>query len=113
MQVLPVPRAGAGTGGGGDGKGGGGYRGFVKENYGVVKKAQPGLGMGEIMQVLGRMYREGKEKEREKETQAEGGSGVELGRVIETVEGLDEDEDDGDLDTVARKLDFLSLRTDG
>ncbi|EON68951.1 hypothetical protein W97_08209 [Coniosporium apollinis CBS 100218] len=53
VQVRPAPR----KAGGGKGE----YQIFVKEKFRAVKKENPGLGVSEVMEVLGRMYRERKE----------------------------------------------------
>ena len=107
MQVQPAPRGGNGEGGK---KIVSGYQAYVKEHYGRVQRENAGIGMGEIMALLGKGYREEKER-REKET---GGKAVE---PVEVVEVGDDGEGDRteesargpDLDAVARKLDFLSL----
>ena len=69
------------------------------------------MGMGAIMGVLGRGYREEKEM-REKQV---GGKGAEVVEVVEVGSdgdgnGVGESTRGLDLDAVARKLDFLSLR---
>ncbi|MCJ1249445.1 hypothetical protein MMC30_006669 [Trapelia coarctata] len=141
VQVLPVPRGGGSGGrGGGDGDGNGGgdaeagkrsaYQVYVKTHYARVKRENPALGMGEIMVLLGKGYREEKARvlAEEAEVAEEGGKKeeVEVGEEVVEVEVWSEgtgDRDgfgesgglggDGDLDGVARKLDFLSFRGEG
>ncbi|MCJ1381900.1 hypothetical protein MMC17_005012 [Xylographa soralifera] len=116
-QVQPAPRGGNGEGGK---KIVSEYQAYVKEHYSRVKKENVGMRMGEIMGMLGRGYREEKEK-REKEA---GGKSAEVVEVIEVGsdgggdcdgdgEGVVESTGGLDLDAVARKLDFLSLRGEG
>jgi len=132
VQVLPVPRGGGGRVGGSGGVGGnegaGGtgetpmrsaYQIYVKTHYATVKKENPTLGMGEIMVLLGRGYREEKARRVVVEEAGEDNGGEVV--VVSDGEG-DENEEigglggggvgDGDLDGVARKLDFLSLRAE-
>ncbi|KAJ9659779.1 hypothetical protein H2201_007215 [Coniosporium apollinis] len=88
VQTKPAPRK-AGGGKGGE------YQIFVKEKFAHVKKENPGMGMPEVMEVLGKMYRERKEM---------GGVSVgsEGGRDGGAVEG------DG-LDAVVRRLEVVTL----
>ncbi|MCJ1282805.1 hypothetical protein MMC26_002131 [Xylographa opegraphella] len=111
VQIQPAPRGGNGEGGK---KAVSGYQAYVKEHYGRVKKANVGMGMGEIMVVLGKGYREEKEK---RESEA-GGTVTEVVDVIEMVgdggggsDAVEQSRAGADLDTVTRKLDFLSLKT--
>ena len=93
MQVKPAPR--------GEGKRVGEYQKYVKEHFARVKMEKPEMGMGEVMAVLGREFRELKGKREE-------------GVVVMQKEMADEDpEDDKDagIDSVVRELDFLSLGT--
>ncbi|KAJ9647047.1 hypothetical protein H2199_002033 [Coniosporium tulheliwenetii] len=71
------------------------YQVFVKEKFAEVKRANPGMGMPEVMEVLGKMYRERKEM---------GGASVgsEGGRDGGAVKG------DG-LDAVVRRLEVVTL----
>ncbi|KAI4208685.1 MAG: hypothetical protein LQ348_000006 [Seirophora lacunosa] len=97
VQVKPVPR--------GEGKGRemSEYQRFVKERFASVKRERPELKMGEIMVVLGRDFRELKEK----------GKKDEKDHIIvqeRSVEDGDlDDPKDARFDSVARKLDFLTL----
>ena len=52
MQTKPVPRAAGGKVSE--------YQTFVKENFARVKKERDGRSHGEIMEILGREYREAK-----------------------------------------------------
>ncbi|MCJ1392393.1 hypothetical protein MMC18_005260 [Xylographa bjoerkii] len=114
VQVQPAPRGGNE----GDGKKVvSGYQAYVKEHYGRIKRENAAMGMGEIMGVLGRGYREEKEK-RERDGGKKNGEVVEVVEVVEVGNDGDVDGDgdgeeltrEGDLDVVARKLDILSLR---
>lgn len=87
VQVRPAPR----KAGGGKGE----YQVFVKEKFRAVKKENPGLGMSEVMEVLGRMYRERK---------GAGGAAV---RAEGTGDG-GAVEGDG-LDAVVRQLEVVTL----
>ena len=61
VQIKPVPRGGAGAGGAG-GKVGG-YAGYVKAHFADVKRSlPPGSSQKEVMEALGRKYREEKER---------------------------------------------------
>ena len=96
------------------GKGAGGYAAFVKENYGRVAVECKGLSMAGIMVEVGRRYREMKATEGAKGSRV----GVETEEKkkigVEVVE-VESDEDEifkgqaVELDSVARKLDFLTL----
>lgn len=92
VQVKPPPRR--------EGKGISEYQKFVKERFSSVKAERPDLGMGEIMALLGKEFREMKGK-----------MGAEMVVVEEKEVGngsFDEGKDVG-FDTVVRKLDFLDL----
>ena len=61
LQIKPVPRGGAGAVGAG-GKVGG-YAGYVKAHFADVKRSLPaGSSQKEVMEALGRKYREEKER---------------------------------------------------
>lgn len=83
LQVKPVPRGGAVVGGKV-----GGYAGFVKMHFAEVKKSlPPGSSQKEVMEAVGRKYREEKEKKAAEEAnpRADGsGSGMD-----DIVRGLD------------------------
>lgn len=87
MQIKPVPRgAGAGAGVGAGAKGVvGGYAGFVKAHFADVKKSLPlGSSQKEVMEALGRKYREEKESRAVEATTPR--SGVEdLTRALDVV----------------------------
>ncbi|KAL8936868.1 MAG: hypothetical protein Q9216_004711 [Gyalolechia sp. 2 TL-2023] len=93
VQIKPVPRA--------EGREPSEYQKFVKEHFRRVKGERPTVGMGEVMTVLGREFREMKEKRKED--------------VIVVEENLvgsgesDEKENDVGLDSVVSKLDLLDL----
>lgn len=92
VQVKPVPRA--------EGKGMSEYQRFVKERFTTVKRERAKLGMGEIMAVLGKDFREMKEKRKEAVL------------IVEEKEVNDKDQDeekDAGFDAVVRKLDVLNL----
>lgn len=106
--MVPKPRAGPGEA---EGNGsGGGFQRYVKENYKRVKGememdqarvGKGGIGMGEVMGVLGREWRERKGAGTGKGTEA-------VLSVVEAPEEEGEVEDAG-LEDVARKLNFLDL----
>lgn len=78
------------------------YQEYVKTHFGPVRSENPALGMAELMVLLGKMFRE--EKGREQDVAAIGKmAGRDVVRMV-----VDED-GDGGMDSVARKLDFLSL----
>lgn len=132
VQVVPAPRGtgGAGEGGGEGGVTGGGFQAFVKAHYARVKREEAGWGMGEVMARLGREFREEKGRAVAMATAkapvegVEGREGVEV-EVVGVVEvGSERDREevegggdrggmagngDGELDRVARKLEFLNL----
>ena len=87
VQIKPVPRgAGAGAGVGAGAKGVvGGYAGFVKAHFADVKKSLPlGSSQKEVMEALGRKYREEKESRAVEATTPR--SGVEdLTRALDVV----------------------------
>jgi len=83
VQIQPVPRKGQGEGKRSE------YQGFVKREQARVRLENPAAGFGEIMAILGKEFRESKKAV-----------------VVEEVE----DVDDG-FDSVARKLNFLTLRS--
>lgn len=81
VQIKPVPRGGAGAVVGGKV---GGYAGFVKMHFAEVRKnLPPGSSQKEVMEAVGRKYREEKEKgkaeqgEKAHDAKLTGGSGVE------------------------------------
>lgn len=84
IQVQPVPRKGQAEGKKSE------YQDFVKEEQARVRLENPGARFGEIMAILGREFRESKKAVGVREADAKG------------------EADDG-LDSVARKLDFLTL----
>ncbi|KAL9002968.1 MAG: hypothetical protein Q9188_004134 [Gyalolechia gomerana] len=92
VQIKPVPRA--------EGRGPSEYQKFVKENFTRVKKERPAIGMGEVMAVLGREFREMKEKRNEEVVVVEE-------KLVEV--GQSEKENDKALNSVVMKLDFLKL----
>ncbi|KAI4175800.1 MAG: hypothetical protein LQ343_001413 [Gyalolechia ehrenbergii] len=92
VQIKPVPRA--------EGRGPSEYQKFVKENFTRVKKERPAIGMGEVMAVLGREFREMKEKRNEEVVVVEE-------KLVEV--GQSEKENDQGLNSVVMKLDFLKL----
>lgn len=121
MQLKPIPRDGAAKGitdagdgtnstkGGAaatDAKGRGGrYQEYVQKHFARVRSENPALGMAGWMVELGRGFRE----ERAKGLDPAGVMGesvsVSEGVIINHKEGKGET-----MDSVARKLDFLSLR---
>jgi len=108
VQVQPAPRKGkGGAGEGGAGKAGlSEYQRFVKSNFGRLKAENPGVGVGEVMRMLGEEFRRLKAEGR-------AGEGVkgEKGRRGEVVVD-DEEEREGEepgLNDVVRKLDYLNL----
>jgi predicted SprT family Zn-dependent metalloprotease len=80
LQVKPVPRGGAVVGGKV-----GGYAGFVKQHFADVKRSLPGgSSQKEVMEAVGRKYRE--EKERKAKEATTPGSGVDdLARALDVV----------------------------
>ena len=121
MQIKPIPRAGAaqaGTGAGdgksgknggaaeADAKGRGGrYQKYVQKHFATVRRENPALGMAGWMLELGRMFRE--ERARGMDLAGSmGGNSVSEDASI----GIDDDQEKGETtDSVARKLDFLTL----
>lgn len=121
MQIKPIPRAGAAATGAGDRKSsksgaaeadatgrGGRYQEYVQKHFATVRRENPGLGMGGWMLELGRMYRE----ERARGMGVVGSMGgsrsedVSMGVGV----GIDDAQEKGETtDSVARKLDFLTL----
>ena len=116
--MVPKPRGTAKEGGGGGGEGGGregeggrGFQRYVKDNYKRVREdmekagtGKGGIGMGEVMGVLGREWRKRKGNgvvgtEKAEETVA---------TVAEKMNAEEEDDNAG-LEHVARKLNFLHL----
>ncbi|KAL9603656.1 MAG: hypothetical protein Q9219_000975 [cf. Caloplaca sp. 3 TL-2023] len=95
VQVKPVPR--------GEGKGPSEYQKYVKENYARVKKESPEMSMGEVMAMLGREFRQIKEKRQE-----EGAMKEDKQMEPRSLEA----DNDATLDTMVRKLDFLSLMSE-
>ncbi|KAL8909315.1 MAG: hypothetical protein Q9207_000325 [Kuettlingeria erythrocarpa] len=91
VQVKPVPR--------GEGKGISEYQRFVKERFRVVKKQRPELGMGEIMAVLGKEFKDIKMKKQMVVI-------VEPQSVEERKGG---EQQEGQFDSVVMKLDSLDL----
>lgn len=83
-QIQPVPRKGQTERKRSD------YQAYVKTEQARVRLENPGAGFGEIMAVLGREFRESKKL------------------VVVKEAAINTEADDG-LDSVARKLDFLSL----
>jgi hypothetical protein len=63
VQTKPVPRAAGGKLSE--------YQVFVKENFARVKREGDGRSHGEVMEVLGKEYREGKAKSGQKESNLE------------------------------------------
>ncbi|KAI4288167.1 MAG: hypothetical protein L6R35_002576 [Caloplaca aegaea] len=94
VQMKPVPRAE------GKGKGMSEYQKFVKERFASVKREKPELKMGEIMVVLGKEFRETKERSKNDLVIVEG-------RSVE--DGDPDDQKDTGFESVVRKLDFLTL----
>ncbi|KAL8694012.1 MAG: hypothetical protein Q9218_001250 [Villophora microphyllina] len=94
LQIKPVPR--------GEGKGISEYQKFVKERFARVKKEKPEMSMGEIMTVLGKEFREKKEKQKLEMVVVEE-------KAVEV--GVDCAIEDAGLDSVMRKLDSLDLAT--
>ncbi|KAL8932526.1 MAG: hypothetical protein Q9216_006799, partial [Gyalolechia sp. 2 TL-2023] len=91
--IKPVPRA--------EGREPSEYQKFVKEHFRRVKGERPTMGMGEVMAVLGREFREMKERRKEDVIVVEEnlvGSGESDGK-----------ENDVGLDSVVSKLDLLDL----
>ncbi|KAK4983448.1 hypothetical protein LTR50_007223 [Elasticomyces elasticus] len=82
LQIKPVPRKDAGNSG---------YAGFVKEHFATVKKENSGASQKEVMEILGRKYREWK-------------ADAAASRMPEA-----EKEDRFDVDKVARVLEFVTL----
>ncbi|KAM0710399.1 hypothetical protein Q7P35_002761 [Cladosporium inversicolor] len=80
LQIKPVPRGGAVPGGKV-----GGYAGFVKQHYADVKKSLPaGSSQKEVMEAVGRKYREEKERKAAEATGTK--SGVDdLARALDVV----------------------------
>lgn len=97
LQIKPVPR--------GEGKGISEYQQFVKEHFARVKKEKPQMSMGEVMGVLGREFREKKEKQKLVTLVIE--------EEVDTEKALEEEGksvvDDAGLDFVAKKMDTLQL----
>lgn len=91
VQVKPVPR--------GKGKGISEYQRFVKERFKGVKRERPELGMGEIMAVLGKEFKDIKTKK-------------EMVVIVEP-ESVEEragtEQQEGQFDSVVMKLDSLHL----
>lgn len=83
VQIKPVPRGV--VAGGGSGGGVGGYAGFVKAHFAEVKRGlPPGSSQKEVMEALGRKYREEKESRAVEATAPR--SGVEdLTRALDVV----------------------------
>lgn len=124
MQIKPIPRAGAAQAGAGAGDGksgknggaaeadakgrGGRYQEYVQKHFATVRRENPALGMAGWMLELGRMYRE----ERARGTGLAGSMG---GSVSEDASvgvgvGINDEKEKGETtDSVARKLDFLTL----
>ncbi|KAL8862574.1 MAG: hypothetical protein Q9178_001072 [Gyalolechia marmorata] len=95
IQVKPKPR--------GEGKGASEYQEFVKANFARLKREKPGMSMGEVMAALGKEFREAKEKRKDEVV-------VPVDEVPK-VGGRRADEN-ADLESVMRKLDFLELGMD-
>ncbi|KAI4260520.1 MAG: hypothetical protein LQ352_000216 [Teloschistes flavicans] len=97
LQIKPIPR--------GEGKGISEYQQFVKEHFAKVKKEKPKMSMGEVMAVLGREFREKKEKQKMVMVVIE--EEVDADKVLE--EEGDCGKDDTGLDSMVQKLDVLHL----
>jgi predicted SprT family Zn-dependent metalloprotease len=88
VQIKPVPRGNAAVAGAAGGKAVvGGYAGFVKAHFADVKKSLPaGSSQKEVMEALGRKYREEKERKAASEATTSRSSGVEdLARALDVV----------------------------
>lgn len=86
------------------------YQTYVKENYARVRSENVGVEQKEVMRLLGRGYKEMKASA----AAAKVGSVDELGvvEVEDAVEPVEiSDDEAGGLGSVARKLDFLSLKS--
>lgn len=98
VQVKPVPRANAGT------STVSGYQLFVKENMKRLKAENPGSPQKEIMGLVGKEYQLYKASklsvEDEKSTES-----ISIDEVVRSKDGTPDD----DIETVARKLNFLDL----
>ena len=94
-QVQPAPRKGM------EGKRTE-YQNFVKVEYERVKKDNVKAGFGEIMVILGREFRESKKVSPVETATAENSK-------VDEKHNSPPRADDDDLDSVARKLDFLNL----
>ncbi|MCJ1425743.1 hypothetical protein MMC29_003643 [Sticta canariensis] len=120
VQIKPIPRAGAAPAGksgkdGGaaeaDAKGRGGrYQEYVQKHFATVRRENPALGMAGWMLELGRMFRE----ERARGTDLAGSMGGSVSEDASTGVGvgvgIDAEKEKGETtDSVARKLDFLTL----
>lgn len=88
-QIKPAPRGKAA------GKGENEYQVFVRENMKKIREENPGSPQKDIMGLVGKRYQEYKASKAAK-----------AGETVDLKEGTP---DDGDLEIVARKLDFLDL----
>lgn len=85
------------------------YQAYVKENYARVRSENVGVEGKEVMRLVGRRYQEMKARGAAGKGLGMGGLGV--GEVVGVVERVDmSDDEPGGLGSVARKLDFLSLK---
>ena len=96
VQVKPVPRKGEGGGERKRSK----YQEFVKKEHERVRAENPGKGLGEIMAILGKEFRESQKYVANLKELREGAASNDTAQAIEG----------GELDDVARKLHFLELK---
>lgn len=94
MQVQPAPRKGQSEGKRSE------YQDFVKREHERVKLENPGKGFGERIAILGREFRESKKA---------GGFGDGAKQKQSACEVLRQQEEEGDIDAVVRRLDFVRL----
>ncbi len=95
IQLKPKPR--------GEGKGASEYQEFVKANFARLKREKPEMSMGEVMAALGKGFREAKEKRKDEVV-------VPVDEVPKV--GGRRGDENADLESVMRKLDFLELGMD-
>ena len=95
IQLKPKPR--------GEGKGASEYQEFAKANFARLKREKPEMSMGEVMAALGKEFREAKEKRKDEVV-------VSVDEVPKV--GGRRGDENADLESVMRKLDFLGLGMD-
>lgn len=105
VQVQPAPRKGKG---GGEEESGGKvvlseYQRFVKGNFARLKVENPGVGVGEVMRRLGEEFRMLKAEGRV------GEGGEERRKVVADNDDERGEKEEGGMNDVVRKLDFLNL----